>query len=91
MPETKKIMISLPDNLLEQVDFIASTEKKNRSEFIREAMKQYIRERKKLDMKEKMKKGYLEMAKINTSLAEMALKAENDSLEICETQLSECE
>lgn len=47
MAETKRIMISLPNSLLEEVDDIVSMESKNRSEFIREAMKLYLRERKK--------------------------------------------
>ncbi len=38
-------MISLPNNLVEEVDFIVSMEKKNRSEFVKEAMKLYIREK----------------------------------------------
>ncbi len=47
MAETKRIMVSLPNSLLEEVDFIVSMEKKNRSEFVKEAMKLYIREKKK--------------------------------------------
>jgi CopG family transcriptional regulator/antitoxin EndoAI len=89
--ETKKIMITLPDSLLEEVDIIASMEKKNRSQFIREAMRLYIREREKRQIRENMKKGYMEMAKINLMLAEMALEAENDSLKVYETRLAERE
>ncbi|NPV45056.1 Antitoxin EndoAI [Koleobacter methoxysyntrophicus] len=91
MAETKKIMITLPDSLLEEVDIIASMEKKNRSQFIREAMRLYIREREKRQIRENMKKGYMEMAKINLMLAEMALEAENDSLKVYETRLAERE
>lgn len=91
MAETKKIMITLPDSLLEEVDIIASMEKKNRSQFIREAMRLYIREREKRQIRENMKKGYMEMAKINLMLAEMALEAENDSLMVYETRLAERE
>ncbi len=42
----KKIMVSLPNNLVEEIDFIVSMEEKNRSEFVKEAMKLYIREKK---------------------------------------------
>ena len=45
MAELKKILVSLPDSLLREVDEIVAMEKRNRSEFIREAMKLYIRER----------------------------------------------
>ena len=58
MAETKRIMISLPNSLLQEVDFIVSSEKKNRSEFIREAMKLYIREKRKVEISENMKNGY---------------------------------
>ena len=57
MAELKKILVSLPDSLLREVDEIVAIEKKNRSEFIREAMKLYIRERQRLEIREKMKKG----------------------------------
>ena len=45
MGESKRIIISLPETLLKEVDDIVCLEKRNRSEFIREAMKVYIRER----------------------------------------------
>ena len=84
MPETKRIMISLPDNLLSEVDGVVASEKKTRSEFIREAMKLYLQERKKRQIREKMQKGYLEMAKINLNLSREAVYAENESVMIAE-------
>jgi CopG family transcriptional regulator/antitoxin EndoAI len=89
--ELKKILVSLPDTLLREVDEIVAIEKKNRSEFIREAMKLYIRERQRLEIREKMKKGYEEMAKINAELTEMGLKSDVVSLEVYEAILAECE
>lgn len=69
MSQVKRIMISLPDSLLAEVDGMAAAERQNRSEFIREAMKLYIAERKRRLLREQMKRGYLEMAKINLALA----------------------
>ncbi|MFA4886235.1 MAG: ribbon-helix-helix protein, CopG family [Desulfotomaculaceae bacterium] len=69
MTQVKRIMISLPDSLLVEVDGIAATDRLNRSEFIREAMRFYITERRRRLIREQMKKGYLEMAKINLTLA----------------------
>lgn len=69
MTEVKRIMISLPDSLLAEVDGIAATDRLNRSEFIREAMRFYITERRRRLLREQMKKGYLEMANINLTLA----------------------
>ncbi|KPU26692.1 CopG family transcriptional regulator [Caloranaerobacter sp. TR13] len=74
MAETKRIMISLPNSLLEEIDGIISIEKKNRSEFIREAMRLYIRERKKMEIREKLKSGYMEMSHINLNLAEVGFE-----------------
>jgi len=91
MAETKRIMISLPNSLLEEVDGIVSIEKKNRSEFIREAMKLYLRERKKIQIKEKMKSGYREMSQINLNLAEMGLDEDIRELFTYEVKLTGCE
>ncbi|MGI6538357.1 MAG: CopG family ribbon-helix-helix protein [Caldicoprobacterales bacterium] len=91
MAELKKILVSLPDSLLREVDEIVAIEKKNRSEFIREAMKLYIRERHRLEIRERMKKGYKEMARINAALTEEGLNTDIISLEVYETILSECE
>lgn len=67
-------MISLPDNLLQEVDGIVEKENSNRSEFIRQAMKLYLLERKKRSLRESMQKGYMEMAKINLTIADEAFK-----------------
>ena len=79
MPETKRIMISLPDNLLDEVDGIVASESRTRSEFIREAMRLYLQERKKRQIRETMQKGYMEMARLNLNLANEALEAENEA------------
>ncbi|MCR8643621.1 CopG family ribbon-helix-helix protein [Paenibacillus sp. N1-5-1-14] len=76
---TKRIMISLPDYLLQEVDGIVRKENSNRSEFIRQAMKLYLIERKKRVIRESMQRGYLEMAKINLHLASEAFLAEAEA------------
>jgi CopG family transcriptional regulator/antitoxin EndoAI len=86
--ETKRIMISLPHNLLTEVDGIVASEKRTRSEFIREAMKLYLQERKKRQIRERMQKGYLEMAKLNLALSNEALYAENEAGRIAEEMVS---
>jgi CopG family transcriptional regulator/antitoxin EndoAI len=87
--QVKRIMISLPDSLLAEVDGIAATEQLNRSEFIREAMRLYIAERKRRLLREQMKKGYLEMAKINLALAVEQYNLEAEVTQIYEPPLSE--
>jgi CopG family transcriptional regulator/antitoxin EndoAI len=91
LAEIRKILISLPDNLLKEVDSIVSVEKINRSEFVREAMKLYIRERRKIEMRDWMKKGYQEMAEINLKLAEIFFDADNDQQQNYEERLGEME
>jgi len=91
LAELKKILISLPDNLLKEVDSIVSVEKINRSEFVREAMRLYIREKRKIETRDRMKKGYKEMAEINIKLAEMCFDADNEQEKKYEERLGEME
>ncbi|MFD2670796.1 CopG family ribbon-helix-helix protein [Marinicrinis sediminis] len=76
---TKRIMISLPEYLLQEVDGIVRKENSNRSEFIRQAMKVYLLERKKRVLRETMQRGYMEMAKINLNMASEAFYAEEEA------------
>ena len=91
MAETKRIMVSLPNSLLEEVDFIVSMEKKNRSEFVKEAMKLYIREKRKVEVSERLKDGYLEMSQINLTLAEVGFEQDMMELNVYEARLTGCE
>lgn len=87
MAETKRIMISLPHNLLEEVDDIVASEKRSRSDFIREAMRLYLSEREKKMIREKMQRGYAEMAKLNLRLANEAFAVENEATLITESMV----
>lgn len=40
----KKVLVALPPGLLEQVDFVAQVELRNRSDLIRESLRRYIDE-----------------------------------------------
>ena len=88
MAGTRRIMISLPSHLLTEVDGIVASEKRTRSEFIREAMKHYLFERRRNQIREEMQKGYMEMAKINLSLSQEALVAENEAHQRAEEMVS---
>ena len=91
MAQQRKILVSLSDALLEEADIIAKNNNMNRSEFIRTAMKLYIREQKKASLYEKMKKGYLEMADINLQLSDECYLTDCEQLCNYEAKLSECE
>jgi CopG family transcriptional regulator/antitoxin EndoAI len=69
LPASRRIIITVPEKLLSEVDDITVFECKNRSQIVREAIRFYLRERKRALTIEQMKKGYLEMAEINLSLA----------------------
>lgn len=81
MAVNKKIVVSLPETLLEEFDnLIECSDCKNRSKFIREAVMLYIKERKRKVMIELMKKGYEEMGNLNSELSEYGIQ--NDCLEL---------
>ncbi len=88
MKLTKRIMISLPQNLLREVDGVVELERKTRSEFIREAMKLYLQEREKKQIRERLQEGYMEMARLNLYLANEALNAENEAGRLAEEMVS---
>ncbi len=57
---------------------MVSNEKTNRSMLVREAMNLYIREKRKIELRDKMRNGYEEMAEINIRLAEGCLIADEE-------------
>jgi CopG family transcriptional regulator / antitoxin EndoAI len=91
LSQYKKILISIPDNLLEELDNMVSHEKTNRSILVREAMNLYIREKHKIELRDKMRNGYEEMGHINLRLAEVCLGADEDQQCRYEERLGEME
>lgn len=91
MSHHKKILISLPDTLLNEIDTMATAQKINRSELIREAAKNYVSQKRKASLAESLKKGYEQMADINLEIAEFCLKQDNIQQQCYEEKLAECE
>jgi len=89
--ELRRIMVSVPLGLLQEIDGIVAREKGNRSEFIREAVRLYLMERKQRDFYERMRTGYLEMSRINLALAEEGAAMEDEVTSLYEVRLAECE
>lgn len=85
MAVSKRIMICVPDTLLQEVDGIVALENRNRSEFIREAMKLYICERR----RRQMVKGYGEMGHLNLALASEDIAVGNEAWHLYERRLVE--
>jgi len=90
MANNKKILVSLPENLLDELDeFVDIKTFKNRSQLIREAVISFIKERKKIDMIEYMKNGYIEMGNLNIELAEYGIALECSEFAEYEASLAE--
>ena len=90
MAESKRIMISLPENLLAEVGDVVTLENRNRSEFIREAINSVLHERRKRGIREQMRKGYEEMAQLNLAIARELFLTEEEVQLIYEESNVEC-
>jgi len=91
MAVNKKILISLPEGLLNELDQISKVENRNRSQVLRSAMQQYILQKHKIEMRERLMAGYQEMAEINLEWAELALPSENMLEAAFDSILTECD
>lgn len=78
MAAARRIELTLPEGLLETVDSIAKKENITRSECIESAMRFYIEEREKRDLRDQMIQGYQEMAEINITILEDFFSAEQE-------------
>jgi CopG family transcriptional regulator/antitoxin EndoAI len=76
--ERKRIMISIPKSLLAEIDGIVTVEKRNRSEFIRDAVASIIQERRKRGLREQMRVGYQEMAQLNLAISRELFNLEQE-------------
>ena len=65
LPASKRIIVTVSEMLLSEVDYFTAIDNRNRSEIVREAIKFYLQNRKREMMIDQMKRGYLEMASIN--------------------------
>lgn len=88
MAQAKRIMVSLPDSLLQEVDGIVRRETGNRSAFVREAMLLLIAERRHHEQMERYRLGYERTGKLNLALAEDGLDEDLRDLEQYEDYLS---
>ncbi len=87
----EKIEFTLPDSLISEVDYIVKMENSNREDFAKAAFQFYITQKKKIDFKEYMIKGYKEMGQINLSLAELGMTNEISSDDSSEGKIAQGE
>lgn len=88
MAETRRIIVCLPESIIEEVDDIVLNEKKNRSDFIKEAIYSVLLERRRAGIREQMRQGYVEMAQINLTLAIDLCQAEEEATICYERKLA---
>ena len=77
--EKKRIEVYVSRQLLEQVDDIAQRDQTNRSEVIREAMRQYLTDQRRQEIRTSMQQGYQEMARINLRIASESFFLEQEA------------
>lgn len=87
----EKIVFTLPDSLVSEVDHIVEMENSNREDFAKAAFQFYITQKRKIDIKESMIKGYKEMGQINLSLAELGMTNEVSSEDCVEGKIAQGE
>ena len=87
MSEMKKIILSLPEELLETVDDQLKYEEISRRDGIRRALGLALEQAKKDRIRARMKQGYQEMGLLNMELAEEALAADTSDFAIYESIL----
>lgn len=90
MLSSKKLVVNLSEKLNNELNNRALDEDyKKRSQFIKDVIILYIEEKKKLNLIEQMKKGYMEMAELNEEIAEMGFASDIKELKDYEAKLSE--
>lgn len=89
MSNSKRLVVSLSDTLYDEFNSALKEDCKKRSEFIKEAIILYIRDKKRLDNISRMEKGYREMAQLNLEFAEMGFARDIRELKEYEAKLSE--
>ncbi|WP_408955561.1 CopG family ribbon-helix-helix protein [Natroniella sp. ANB-PHB2] len=87
----KEVIVSLPNNLLNEIDGFINEEYQDRNEFISEAMEVYIEQLRKNRFRKEMKEGYLKMAQLNIYLATESFLSENKAFFNYEARLAECD
>ena len=80
MAELKREQNNMPNALLEEAKSIISKKDMDKEEYIKDTMSFYIKEKKRIEIIEELKKGYQEMSKINLELSETGLDEDLNDL-----------
>ena len=91
LPEFKEIKIKMPEYLLKELNSYSRQNDEHRNTILIDAVKLYLRERKKEEVRNNLKRGYLKMATLNRQLADEGFSTDCYSFYCYEQRLVECE
>lgn len=77
----ERIMITIPDDLLKDVDSAAKRLKRNRSQLIRQALDEFLRQIKQQEFEAVLAEGYREMSKKNATIVAESIPLQAAAIE----------
>lgn len=89
--EHKRISITLPEDIVSDIDKLSVDAGVSRSVFIESVIKMYLAERRRIENREQLMKGYAEMADINLSIAREFFDTDQATQDAYEDYLMGCE
>ncbi len=89
--ERKRISIKLPDDIIFEIDSLSKEEHISRSSLIESMIKLYLAEKRRIENKDYMKNGYMEMGEINLSIAKDFFDSDQTTQDAYEHYLMGCE
>lgn len=91
MSKSKKFNVELPEYLIEEIEIYCKKNNEERNELLSQAVKLYLRERKKEEVRSHLRDGYKKMAGLNQQLADEGFSSDCYSYLCYEQRLVECE
>ena len=91
MAEQKKVLISVPSALLQQLDDTARRNGSSRNETVRSAIREYVAAQRRKEITGQLREGYEAMAEINSEWAAMCFEADCECTVGYEEKLAESE
>lgn len=89
--ERKRISITLPEDVLADIDSVMSELGGSRSRAVEAMVRIYLSERRRIEKKDYLEKGYAAMADINLSIAQECFNSDQATQDAYEHYLMECE
>ena len=91
MPNMKKVIVALPEELLARIDGAAEAEDKSRSELVREALNLLLESKRREEIRAALVAGYEAMGSLNLELAEEGFAEDAETLSRYEDSLAPAE